>query len=388
MKLKQLPSDFIVEEIPSIEISKDKKEHKIFILEKKEIDTFDAIRLVSAHLKIPLYEIGYAGLKDKHAMAKQYISIPSKYNIDSFKIDNLNLTFLGFYNKKIKIGDLIGNKFTITVRNIKSRKLDSILEKANSIQSFGIPNYFDSQRFGSVYYNEFIAKHVIKKDYEKAVKIFLTRYHKSENKKVKNDKRAILANWSNLGKISVRNKIFQKIIQAYLKNKDWLDAYKKIPPNLREMFINSYQSYLWNECVKELFRIVVNGRSLYSIEYAVGLLLFYKDLSDDEMQKINTEFPTLSETVKLSDFEENIVTKLLDREGINIIDLDIKSSTGNFFKTRKRPVIVVPSNFTVSNPMEDELNYINGKPQNKIVLSFSLPKGCYATLITKKLFGH
>jgi len=388
MKLKQLPNDFIVEEIPSIEISKDKKEHKIFILEKKEIDTFDAIRLISRYLKIPLYEIGYAGLKDKHALAKQYISIPSKYNIGSFTIDNLNMTFLGFYNKKIKIGDLKGNKFTITVRNIKSRKMDSILEKANSIQLFGIPNYFDSQRFGSVYNNDFIAKHVIKKDYEKAVKIYLTRYHKSEKKQVKNDKRAILTNWSNIENISIRNKIFQKIIQAYLKNKNWLDAYKKIPPNLREMFINSYQSYLWNECVKELFRICINGRSLYSIEYAVGSLLFYKDLSDDEMQKINTDFPTLSETVMLSDFEKKIVTRLLVNEGINLQDLHIKSCTGNFFKTRKRRITVIPDNFFISNPMEDELNYINGKPQNKIILSFSLPKGSYATLITKKLFGH
>jgi tRNA pseudouridine13 synthase len=388
MKLKQLPTDFIVEEISNIEISKEKKEHKIFILEKKETDTFNAIHQISRYQKIPLYEIGYAGLKDKHATSKQYVSIPSKYNIDSFNLDNINMTFLGFNNKKIKIGDLKGNRFTITIRNIKQRKLDSIYEKANSIQKFGVPNYFDSQRFGSVFNNDFIAKHVIKKEYEKAVKIFLTRYHKSEKKNIKNDKRNILANWSNLDKTFIKNKILQKIIQAYLKDKDWLDSYKKIPPNLREMYINSYQSFLWNECVKELFRIYVNGRKLYSVEYAVGLLLFYKDLSDEEIKKISSSFPTLSETVKLDDSEKNIVTKILVNETISLQDLDIKSITGNFFKTRKRKVIVIPDDFFISNPMEDELNFVNGKPQNKIILSFSLPKGSYATIITKRLFGH
>ena len=99
-------------------------------------------------------------------------------------------------------------------------------------------------------------------------------------------------------------------------------------------------------------------------------------------------FPTLSEKVLLSEFDNKIVSKVLSNENITIPDLDIESSTGNFFKTRKRQVIVIPENFSVSDPMDDELNIINGKPQKKITLSFSLPKGSYATVVTKKIFNQ
>jgi tRNA(Glu) U13 pseudouridine synthase TruD len=57
MIIKQLPTDFIVEEISVAEISKEKKEHAIFILEKKEMDTFEALRCVAKNLRISLFDI-------------------------------------------------------------------------------------------------------------------------------------------------------------------------------------------------------------------------------------------------------------------------------------------------------------------------------------------
>ncbi len=388
MKLKQQPNDFIVEEIPTISILKDKKPHSIFIMEKTEIDTFNAIRIISKQTKIPLFEIGYAGLKDKHAITKQYISMPSKYNIRTLVLNNLNLNFIGYSNKKIKIGDLKGNKFCIIVRDIRHNKINNIQEKIKNLSMFGIPNYFDSQRFGSVFNNEFIGKHLVKKNYEAAIKIFLTCYLKSENKNMKNEKRNILKNWSKPENISVHNKVFAQIINEYLNTHSWLDAYKKIPANLREMHVNAYQSYLWNECIKEILRVCINGKKIYSVEYAVGSLYFYKDLSEEELAKIPSMFPTLSEKVKLSEFDNKIVSKVLSNENITIQDLDIKSLIGNFFKTRKRQVIIIPENFNISPAMDDELSIINSRPQHKITLSFFLPKGSYATIITKKIFNQ
>ena len=387
MKLKQKPNDFFVEEISNISISQDKKPHSIFLMEKTDLDTFDATRIISKKTNVPLFDIGYAGLKDKHAITKQYISIPSKYNIESYNLDNLGLKIIGYSDKKIKIGDLKGNKFNIIVRDIRPNKTDKINEKIKNVFLFGVPNYFDSQRFGSVFNNQFIGKYLVKKNYEDAVKNFLTNYLKSENKKMKKEKRNILKNWSNLENISIKKKVFSQIINEYLITQNWLNAYKKIPTNLREMHINAYQSYLWNECIKEILRVCVNGKKIYSVKYAVGSLYFYKNLNDDEQAKIPTIFPTLSEKVKLSEFENKIVSKVLSKEKITIQDLDIKTLIGNFFKTRKRQVIVIPENLKISQIKNDELNTINNIPQKKITLSFSLPKGSYATVITKKIFN-
>jgi len=389
MKLKQTPYDFIVEEIPNIDIFKEKKEHAIFILEKQEMDTFEALRLISNNLLISLFEIGYAGLKDKHGLTKQYISIPTKYNITSKKIEKIKLEFVGYYNKKIKIGDLNGNRFTITVRNIQKGDTPGIYSRAKTISEIGVPNYFDSQRFGSVIHKEFIARYLIQKNYEQAVKIFLTKYLKTERKRIKDEKRKILASWNNFEKIDIKNNVFKSVTNEYKKNKNWLEAYRKIPPNLRELFLNAYQSYLWNECIKEIFKRIVGKERLYHIDYNIGYLIFYKKLIDTEIKKIPITFQTISPSMKFSsDFEEEIINYVLSIENINLEDLDIEKETSNFFKTRKREVILKPQEFTISNLELDEINDKGKKKRYKIILSFILPKGSYATIITKRLFGH
>jgi len=388
MKLKQQPDDFIVEEIPSFEVSSEKDEHTVFLLEKQEIDTFDAIRLIAKKLRISLFEIGYAGLKDKHALARQYISIPTRYNIQNQNIDSLTLSFVGYHRKKIKIGDLIGNRFTIIVRDVRENELADVSCRAATIPMSGVPNYFDSQRFGSVIDREFIGKYLILKKYDNAVKQYLTAYQKSEPKKIKDEKRKILSHWNDLSTVRLFNKALAEVVKEYLKTSDWRSAYRKIPAHLREMYVNAYQSYLWNECVKEILKEHVEKKKLYSVEYAIGALLFYVNLSEDEMKRIPGTFLTISETVTLSYDEQQIVDRVLTREGLTLADFAIESETGNFFKTRPRQVLLIPEDFTMSKPVRDEINSKGNTQRYKIQVSFSLPKGSYATLVTKRLFNH
>ena len=389
MKLKQKPYDFIVEELPVIEISKEKKENTIFILEKQDMDTFEALRLIAKNFHVSLFEIGYAGLKDKHGLTKQYISIPVKYNITSKITGNIKLELIGYNNKKIKIGDLKGNRFTITARNIQKGETPGFYSRAKTISEIGVPNYFDSQRFGSVIHNEFIARYIVQKNYEQSVKIFLTKYLKSERKKIKDEKRKILANWKNLESINVNNKIFKSVINEYINTKSWIKAYKKIPVNLREMFVNAYQSYLWNECIKEALKRIVGKERLYNINYNIGSLLFYKKLIENEIKNIPMYFQTISSSMKFSSkFEGEIILSILSKENIRLEDLDIENVTGNFFKTRKREIILKPLGFTISDLDTDEINFKENKKRFKINLSFILPKGSYATIVTKRIFGH
>ena len=388
MKLKQLPTDFIVEEIPIIRIAQEKDDQSIFLLEKKEIDTYNAIHSIAKKLHIPLSEIGYAGLKDKHALTRQYISIPTHYEVHNTKIDALNIQLVGYRRKKIKIGDLKGNKFTIIVHDVKNSELDDVFEIAKTISRSGVPNYFDSQRFGSVIKKEFIAKYVIKKDYEQAVKLYLTAYFESEPRRIKDEKSKILARWDDLRNVAVGDKVFAIIIKEYLKTNNWLSAYKKIPPTLREMFVNAYQSYIWNECIKEVLKTCVDEKKLYPIDYAAGSLIFYETLSNNEMQQIPPTFRTVSDTAIFSDFEKQVIDLVLSKQGIRLAELNIELETGSFFKSHARPIIVIPENFLISDPVKDELNDIKRASKFEIEVSFSLPKGSYATIVTKHIFGN
>ena len=388
MKLRQLHSDFKVEELSDLKIINTKGNYKVFSVEKSGIETFYLLGYLAKQNRIPISEISVAGLKDKHALTKQFLAIPSRYDLKPLKEQNLKVTFLGFSDANLKLGDLRGNRFEITVRDIKNGEIDGIYEKAKTIPLFGVPNYFDSQRFGSALGGDFIIKHVLKKEYEKAVKIFLTSYSKSENRRSKDEKRQLLANWPNLSRVSVQNRVTRIIIEEYLRKKDWLAAYRKIPQNLREMFVSAYQSWLWNECIKELLRKTVNTKYLYSIDYSMGSLLFYKRLSHDEQTRLPKAFKTVSDELVPSEAEKRIIDKVLAKEGVRIDDFRIKDAVGNFFKSRERQVLLKPNNFHLSQPMIDELNDRGRENRFKMIVKFELPKASYATIIIKRLFNQ
>lgn len=377
-----------MEEIPDFPLLKEKDEHTVFLLEKQEIDTFGALRRIAQRLRLSLFEIGYAGLKDKHALARQYVSIPTRYNVQGLKVESIVLTLVGYSRKKIKIGDLIGNRFTIIVRDVQEDELQKISQRATTIPSCGVPNYFDSQRFGSVIDSVFIGKEVILKNYEKAVKQYLTAYQKSESKKIKNEKRRILSSWDDLSHIQVLNKTFSVVLKEYVKTKDWRVAYQKIPSHLREMHVNAYQSFLWNECVKIILQNSVEKKRLYPVEYAVGSLLFFTDLSERERMKIPETFLTISDEMTLTEDERKVIDRVLAHEDLLRTEFKIEDETKNFFKTRPRPVLLFPQDFSLGSPEHDDLNRKGDRERYKINVSFTLPKGSYATVVTKRLFGH
>jgi tRNA pseudouridine13 synthase len=371
MKLRQVPEDFLVEEIAKFKIQKSGK-FKLYSLEKQGLETFSLIRYLSGQNNIPSSKFGIAGLKDKHASTKQYFTLPTEYKIKTSVEKNFKITELGYVDKAIGIGDLFGNRFEVTVRDIRKEELQSITERIEIVKRLGVPNYFDSQRFGSCINGEFIIKHVMKKDYETAVKLYLTAYSRHENKKVKDEKRMLRENWGKIESLNLKNKHLARIIDEYAKTKDWLSAYKKIPANIRELFVSAYQSFLWNECVKML----LEEKKVQTVKYRIGELLF-----PDEAVNVPERFTTISPNMKPSDSEKSIIEGVLQKEGLCLDDFEIKK-TGHFFGKYERKVMIRIDDLNVTEPRADELN----KNKCKLAISFTLPRGSYATIVTKGIF--
>ncbi len=95
-------------------------------------------------------DIGYAGLKDKNAMTIQSISIPKQYEekIDQFTHKNIKILEKTYHNNKIRIGHLKGNKFFIRLKRVFPSDAYKLEEVLGNISTFGMPNYFGFQRFG------------------------------------------------------------------------------------------------------------------------------------------------------------------------------------------------------------------------------------------------
>ena len=388
MKLKQRAVDFIVEELSSLSWTSEKQAHAVYRLEKEEVDTFDAMRTIARKLRLPPAEVGYAGLKDKHARSFQYLSLPTHCNIDTMKLPGMTLKRVGYLPAKIQIGDLTGNRFTITVRDLRTIDLTPLPHSLDDVRCNGVPNYFDSQRFGSVINNVFIAKLLIQNNPEAAVKHFLTAYQKSEPKQTKDDKRTIASHWNDLDHLHPTDRILSYIIQEYLTTHSWKKAYLRIPTHLREIHANAYQSFLWNETLKTLLKTTIHNSQLTSVDYAIGILLFPRTLTTQQKATLPATLYTPSETALYSGQELAAFKKTLAHEHITQEDLGRLSDYDHYLKARPRDTFITPTNLSSTTPEPDELNTNTSEERWKLTLSFILPKGSYATIITKRLFGQ
>jgi len=142
--------DFIVEEIPLYEFSGE-GEHLVIKIRKKDMTTWEMLNTLASHLGIKKREIGYAGLKDKHAMTIQYISILKKYKdqLDIFSHPQIKILQTYIHENKIRIGHLKGNRFHIRLKKVFGVQKDKIESTLQWIEQYGVPNYFGDQRFGN-----------------------------------------------------------------------------------------------------------------------------------------------------------------------------------------------------------------------------------------------
>ena len=146
---KQSARDFVVDEVPLYPFS-GSGEHLILHVRKKNLSTWELISLLAKHLGIKEREFGYAGLKDKNAMTKQYISLPKKYErqLESFSHENVKILDKTYHKNKIHMGHLKGNRFFIRLKKVTPTAAKKIDEALKQIASYGMPNFFGFQRFG------------------------------------------------------------------------------------------------------------------------------------------------------------------------------------------------------------------------------------------------
>lgn len=335
---KQNKDDFVVTEIPLYDFSGE-GEHLIIKFRKKDLTTWDAEQIFSEQLGCKAKDIGYAGLKDKNAMTVQSFSVPKscEASLAKFHHDNIKILETTYHNNKIRIGHLKGNKFFIRlkrVNTVNSRKIEQIL---GQIATYGMPNYFGFQRFG------------IEGD----------NYKKGE-----------------------------QIVQGKLKERSF---------KLRQMYINAYQSYLFNEWLGKRIELskLVDAFEPKAIYEKLNLPLEVVK----QMKKQEHPFKLLpGDLMSHYPFGKIFHVENLEEEAEKFFKLDrvptgilagkkVKASVGLAYEIEKEYDIKIPEDgarrFAWIFPQEIESNYKDEK--NWMEISFTLPKGSYATELISEL---
>ncbi len=347
--------DFIVVERYSDELKKEGN-FAVYFLKKKGRNTIEVIEEIAEKLGIDVREIGFAGIKDKSSISFQRISFLAKYKgeVDNLSIKKAKLFFLGFRGEKIRKGCLLGNLFVVTIRHSKGDIEEWLakVEKSGGLERGRSPlpgkaplfiNYFGPQRFGNLRpIMHIVGKCLVKNKVEEGIKFFLGLSFPLEPEKTK-EARDYFYRYEDIDnslKMFQKELHYERKILEYLskKGKKYKDSLKVLPKNLQRLFVDAYQSYLFNRFASKLI-----GKRKYACLPGYKI----KDLSEEEKE-------------------------VLEEEGISLRD----------FRMPHLPYLKAKGTFRKILESVENLSILSKDP---IRIRFFLKKGCYATSFLREV---
>src|SRR5438445_4821896 len=245
MKIKQLPDDFLVEELTDV-VAGAEGPFALYALEKKGWATPDALQAVRRRWKIDLHRVSYGGLKDRHAHTLQYLSIlhgPRR----GLKHHAIKVQYLGQVTGPFTSKEIRANRFRLTLRDLSPDALEKALAALAEVARTGLPNYFDDQRFGSVSgageAEEFVARLLVLGRFEDALRQALLapyEFDRVEQKKEKSVLRACWGDWPACKERLPRG--HARSLADYLVHHpgDFRGAVARLRPELRGLYLSAY----------------------------------------------------------------------------------------------------------------------------------------------------
>ena len=381
MKLKCRPEDFRVEELLSLKLAK-RGRYSVYRLEKRYWNTLDVIRELES--KHRFRRIGRAGLKDRYSHSIQYLSIAGT-GPAAITEKNWRLTLAGMANEPVTRDAVSANRFTITLRSLDEAEVETALAALPQVRSSGLANYYDEQRFGSGRSGQgFIGRRLLDGHYHGALKLLLATPSAADDSSARRRHEQALAHWGDWREVAKLAPPEARPAVEHLtqRHSDFKGAVKLLPRPLLELFLNAYQSWLFNEILCALFRKL--GIPTREVEYSQGKLAFYRTLLPDQLRYLDKlEIPVPGPGAEFSsDRVAAITTEVLAREGLELEDMKLGLRVrGLYFKPYPRRALVRPGELRSRGPADDDL--YPGK--QKLELGFTLPPGSYATILVKRL---
>ncbi|MCD4807259.1 MAG: tRNA pseudouridine(13) synthase TruD [Methanococcoides sp.] len=404
-KLRQQTEDFGVIEITNREEGTEGK-YLIVELTKRNWETHHLIRDLTRILRISQKRIGFAGTKDKRAVTTQKISI---YDVGEEEVQNVHLKdtelkILGRSNKGLELGNLTGNEFIITVRDIDTDKneLESRLSQttASIKEQGGVPNFFGIQRFGALRpITHVVGESIVRNDIEKAALAYIAASYPDEPEDTQQVRDRVFEtrNYIEGLKEYPLQLRYERAMMHHLVSspEDYAGSFETLPANIRKMFVHAYQSYIYNTIICARIK-----KGLPLNRAVVGDIVCFKNkaglpdnsrnerVTEDNIDGMNNlvrrnrafvTAPLIGHSSELAsgvpgEIEREVIEELnVPIEGFKVPSMEELSSKG----LRREILLSADPKYTIG---EDELN--EGK--YKVTLDFSLPKGSYATTILRE----
>ncbi|MFW9931026.1 MAG: tRNA pseudouridine(13) synthase TruD [Candidatus Thorarchaeota archaeon] len=332
--------------------------HKLI---KNGIDTPQALSRICHNFQIPNDWIGYAGLKDAQAITSQLISIwtPNGQPYPSFNDNSLALSEGVIRRYELNYGDLIGNYFEITLDYTSfsndGELFSTLIDILKKINKFGFPNYYGTQRFGSIRpISHLVGKAILQKDWKSACIAYLGSFSNFEPEDVRNTRKEFSESLEIRGflkKIPGNYFYERKIAKKLLHSNNYQRAIFSLSEQILTIFISSYQSFIYNWLLS------------CSLE---------RSNQEDTFLQVLPIIGYDSDINKYPKWVKDELMYLLEQDNLSINSFNQKE-TWVRRKGSERDSFCLPN-----------ISFTNKQKQN-FQLNFSLPKGSYATSLLREI---
>jgi tRNA pseudouridine13 synthase len=274
----------------------------------------------------------------------------------------------------------------MVIRDLARDEAPRALELVKSLESDGLPNYFDDQRFGSVGHSgQFIAHAWLLGNAERALELALAEPNPSDRSAAKAQKAILRECWGRWSEAKARlERSPSRSIVTYLVDHptDFRGAFARMRRELRTLYFSAFQSHLWNLILGRMIERSTRPDQTITVALKAGQFPFPRGLDPDQARALRDwPIPLPSSRNPVPEGERGQwVQELLADYQLSWPDLRVRHLKDVFFSKGSRPALVFPERLEAL-VADDEIH----RGKKLLRLSFELGKGSYATILVKRI---
>ncbi len=387
-QVRVVPEDFQVQEVPLYQ-PLGIGEHTYFEIEKVGLTTYEAVNRLGRALKVRDGEFGIAGLKDRHAVARQVLSVRGQMPEDllGLSLPGLRICWAKRHVNKLRIGHLKGNAFHIRVREVDAESTAEAASRAREILAVlserGVPNYFGEQRFGGRMDNHLVGRALVFRNHEEVIQLLVVNSADTGQTGVVLEARQAAERGDYQEAMSLYPARFsteRRVLRSLAKRPtDFAAAVASIGKNMLWLYVSSYQSFLFNQCLEQrLSHLDEVFEGDLAVKHVNGAVFRVENAQTEQLRaeafEISPSGPLFGKKMIGPDkgLAKEIEDELIRVEGITPERFD-KVARGVSPKGARR---------ALRFPLEDlEVE----AEEDCVRLSLFLPRGSYATAVLREI---
>ncbi|MCW4045482.1 MAG: tRNA pseudouridine(13) synthase TruD [Candidatus Bathyarchaeota archaeon] len=422
--IRSIVEDFAVEEVlvdgsrariehgmesHALGASLDRQGFLLCVLVKRDWDTFLALKNIARQLGVSPERIGIAGIKDAKAVTAQHITIErgAMEAAAGISIKDVEVRPVGYFRDKLSPYYTLGNSFRIVIRAVKLKAATVARRVAAAMRELevagGIPNFFGHQRFGTARpITHVVGKALVKGDFEEAAMRFLaepscyehpaSRLARSELQATGDFKRAFEGFPKQLR--------YERLMLGYLVEnpRDFVGAFKRLPVKLQVLFVQAYQSYLFNRFLSErllsglaLDRAEIGDYVVQVERSGLPVVKTGKTVDAAAVGEVNAAIKAGKMRVALplvgvkQRFSQGVMgekqRRILEAEGVKAENFKIDALPELSGRGELRAVVAPVRNFRIL----DIVQATDKSRECRVAVDFMLLRGSYATVLLREL---